>query len=159
MSMSELIKAYLAGCLDCDGYFTIKRSTYAMRVRNDASCPVYSEKIGLKQVTPDVVELLYANFKGYKRIEKPSAKHGKPLFAWSVTDLQAVACIRSLLPYLQVKRLQAETLLVLRESKERTKHTRLPGSNVSPEERALREYLFNNVKRLNDSRPTKPRLV
>jgi hypothetical protein len=157
--MEEVMKAYLAGCLDCDGYFTIKRSTYAMRVTGDAHNPVYSEKIGLKQVKPEVVELLFKYFAGYKRIEKPSARNGKPLFAWSVTDKQAVACISALLPYLRVKREQAELLLQLRESKEITKHIRIVGSNVSPEESVKREFLFNRIKQLNDSRPTNPRLV
>lgn len=153
------MKAYLAGCLDCDGYFTIKKSTYAMRVTGDAKNPVYSEKIGLKQVTPDVVELLSQYFKGYRRIEKPSARNGKPLHAWSVTDLQAITCVQTLLPYLKVKHQQAELLMELRKSKEVTKHYRIVGSNVSPEQAARRESLFNEIKQLNDTRPTKPRLV
>lgn len=157
--MDEITKAYLAGCLDCDGYFTIKRSTYAMRVRGDAHNPIYSEKVGLKQVTPQVVDLLSEHFAGYRRIEKPSAQNGKPLHAWSVTDKQAIKCIAAVLPYLKIKRQQAELLLQLRESKEITKHYRMVGSNVSPEESAKRESLFNQIKQLNDSRQTKPRLV
>ena len=155
--MDELMKAYLAGCVDCDGYFTIKRSTYHMRVRNDASNPVFSEKVGLKQVIPVVVDLLQEYFGGYRRIEKPSAKNGKPLHAWSVTDKQAVACVQCLLPYLKVKLAQANVLIELRRSKDRTKgHSHNP---IPPDEIRLRELLFLQVKSLNDIRPTKPVLI
>jgi hypothetical protein len=115
--MDEVLKAYLAGCLDSDGYFTIKRSTYQMRVRGDATQPMFSEKVGLKQVIKEVPELLHQAFGGCLRIEKPSAKKGKPLHAWSVTDRQAVRCVQTVLPFLRVKHRQAEFLLELRELK------------------------------------------
>ena len=116
--MNETTKAYLAGILDADGYFTIKRSTYHMRVRGDSSVPVFSEKVGMKQVVPIAIDLLHEYFGGYKRIEKPSAKNGKPLHAWSVTDKKACNLVRTLLPYLRIKRKQAELLIELRKSKE-----------------------------------------
>jgi len=111
----------------------------------------------MKQVTPDVVDLLYQHFGGYKRIEKPSAKKGKPLHAWSITDRKAIICVQCLLPYLRVKRKQANVLLKLRESKERTKgHSHKP---IPPNEIQIREDCFNAVKQLNDTRTTKPVLI
>jgi hypothetical protein len=155
--MEEIMKAYLAGCLDSDGYFTIKRSTYHMRVRGDAGNPVFSEKVGLKQVKCDIVDLLWQHFGGYRRIEKPSAKNGQPLFAWQVTDRQAISCVQTLLPYLRIKKEQAAILLQLRESKERTKghsHNRIP-----PAEIQIREKCFNAAKARNDVRATQPVLI
>jgi len=171
--MDEVVKSYLAGCLDCDGYFTIKRSTYSMRVRNDATQPVFSEKIGLKQVSPEIVNMLTQYFGGYKRIEKPTAKKGKPLYAWSVSDRKAITLIKTLGDYLIIKHKQAMVLLELRRLKElpRIQHgtfimlnrwgkpTIMPRRIVDPDIIQAKERLFNQVKSLNNTRITKPVLL
>ena len=152
-------RAYLAGCIDCDGYITIKRDTYKLRKKGDASTPIFYERIGFKQTHPEVVDLFYKCFGGYRNIQKPSAKRGKPLHSWEARNLQANLCIKLLLPYLRVKRQQAEICMELRKSLEKTKHIRLPGTNIPKEELQLRESLFNQIKALNDIRPTKPVLI
>lgn len=105
--------AYLAGAMDSDGYFSIKRSTYHLRVRKDAVNAIYSEQMGLKQVTPHVPELLKETFGGHMSQQRPSTANGKPLFGWMGTDLIAANAIRSLLPYLRIKREQAECIVEL----------------------------------------------
>lgn len=152
-------KTYLAGCIDCDGYITIKRDTYKLRKVGDASTPIFYERVGFKQVSPEIVDMLHEAFGGYRSIQKPSAKNGKPLYSWEARNLQANLCIKVLLPYLRIKKRQAEICMELRESIERTKHTRLPKTNIPKEELALRESLFNQVKSLNDTRTTKPVLI
>ena len=118
---SPLDLAYCAGIIDADGTIGIKRSTYAMRVRGDAGAPVFSERICVKQVTSEAVDLLKSLFGGRRGIDNPSAKRGKPLHVWQVTDRQAVVCLRAILPYLRIKRAQAENCLALREVKEQSK--------------------------------------
>ena len=172
--MKETTKAYLAGILDADGYFTIKRSTYHMRVRGDASQPVFSEKAGMKQVVPIAVDMLHEYFGGYKRIEKSSAKNGQPLHAWSVTDKKACHLVRTLLPYLKIKRKQAELLLELRETKDNVwrvkvgtfemrhksgKMVTMPRRIVAPEIISKREHLHSAIKKLNDTRVNQPKLI
>jgi hypothetical protein len=49
--------------------------------------------------------------------------------------------------------------MILRASIERTKHTRMFGTNISPEELALRESLFEQIKALNDTRIQRPVLI
>src|SRR6184192_74603 len=56
--------AYLAGAMDSDGWFGIKRSTYHQRVRGDAVNPAYQERLGLKQVAPTVPTMLRNCFGG-----------------------------------------------------------------------------------------------
>ncbi|MEE9401292.1 MAG: hypothetical protein V3V32_04660, partial [Dehalococcoidia bacterium] len=134
---------------------------------------VYSEKVGMKQVKPEAVDMLHQYFGGYHRIEKSSAKNGKPLHAWSVTDKKAVACVRAVLPYLRIKRQQAEILLALRVSKSESRTGwRLAktwrnrwGQEVTRRQRvvgveqiARRQELFEQIKFLNDTRPTQPKL-
>lgn len=104
--------------MDSDGYLSIKRSTYAMRVRKDASNPVFSEQMGLKQVTPDIPELLRATFGGYCSQQRPSTPNGKPLYGWMATDTNAARACQALLPYLRIKKRQALLMLELRESKQ-----------------------------------------
>jgi len=171
--MEETLKAYLAGCIDSDGYFSIKRSTYHMRVRKDSGQPVYSERIGLKQVTPDVPNLLHKHFGGYYRIEKPSSKHGKPLYAWTVTDKQAFNCVVSLFPYLRVKQPQAELLIKLRELKSLPRKTigtivrpnrwgkmvNWPHRIVDPEIIKQKDLLFNKIHSLNCVNNSNPTLL
>lgn len=116
--MEKTTLAYLAGAMDSDGHFSIKRNTYSMRVVNDSNQPSYSERVGLKQVTPQVPELLKGAFGGYLSFQKASTKNGKPLIGWSGSDRVAAECARSLLPYLRIKRNQVELLLELRATKE-----------------------------------------
>lgn len=121
--------AYLAGAIDSDGCISVKRSTYAMRVRGDAGAAVYSERVMLKQVTPQIPTLLKETFGGSFRIDKkPSAKRGRDLYSWQVTDRQAAECLRALLPFLRIKREQALNCLALREIKEQSKAAKVaPG--------------------------------
>ena len=157
------MKAYLAGCLDSDGYFSIKRSSYHMRVRGDSGQLVYSERIGLKQVSEHVPSLLHKYFGGYYRIDKPSSRHGKPLYAWSVTDRKAISCVTILLPYLRVKKAQAELLIELRRLKSLPwkvigtvarpnrwgKLVDWPHRIVDPEVIRQKDILFDKMHRLN----------
>lgn len=117
MEWEPITLAYLAGAMDSDGYFSIKRSTYHMRVRKDASNPVYSEVMGLHQVTLDIPHLLRDYFGGTLYQAPPQTPNSKPLYRWRGSDLNAARAAAALLPYLRVKRRQAELLCELRESK------------------------------------------
>ncbi len=110
--------AYLAGAMDSDGFLTIKKSTYHRRVRMDAHNAVYSERMGLKQITPDIPHLLRDTFGGSLRLNKGGTENSRPLWGWEVTNLSAAEACRRLLPYLRVKRQQADILLELRTSKQ-----------------------------------------
>ena len=117
--------AYLAGAIDSDGCISVKRSTYAMRVRGDATAPIFSERIMLKHVTPEVPTLLRDTFGGSLRVDTPSTARGRNLYAWQATDLRAVECLKAILPHLRVKREQALNCLALRKLKERSKKARV----------------------------------
>jgi hypothetical protein len=119
MSKKETL-IYLAGCLDCDGYISIKKSTYAMRVRKDATNPVYSEKIGFVQVKPEIPNLFKELFGGMVRACKSRHENRKDIYRWQCTDNQAAEAVKALYPYLRIKKQQATSLLELRESKNPT---------------------------------------
>jgi hypothetical protein len=114
------VLAYLAGAIDSDGTIGIKKSTYAMRVRGDATQAVYSERVALRQVTPEITTLLRDTFGGSLYVTKPSAKNGRPLYSWAATDRKAFDCLVALLPFLLVKKQQAENAVALRKIKVRS---------------------------------------
>lgn len=114
---NTIILSYLAGAMDSDGHFTIGKSSYSMRVRKDATNFIYSEKIGLKQVTPEIPKLLHETFGGHIRVEKPQTVNSKSLVAWFAANKIAAQACNMLLPYLKVKTRQVEKLIELRESK------------------------------------------
>jgi len=166
MTIPSDVAAYLAGAMDSDGSIGIRRSTYAQRVRGDARAAVYSERIGLKQVTPQIPELLKATFGGSLMVQAPSATRGRPLHYWEATNRVASDALVALLPFLRVKRAQAETVLALRASKDRprseTHSLRVATASVtgtgthsirrrevSPETLAERESLYLRIKELN----------
>lgn len=116
--------AYCGGVIDSDGTIGVKRSTYAMRVRKDSGVPVYSERICVKQVSPEAVDLLQSVFGGCRYLAKPQRSCGKELHVWQITDKKAAAALKALLPYLRIKYGQALNCLMLRELKEASRKER-----------------------------------
>lgn len=123
--MDSITLAYLAGAMDSDGFFGIKRSTYHMRVRGDASQPTFSERCGLKQTADVVPKLLKETFGGNIAIQNASTEHGKLLYGWDATDKVAANAARLLLPYLKIKKRQAEFLLELRHTKDEARYSQI----------------------------------
>lgn len=103
--------AYAAGVIDSDGYIGVNRSTYAMRVRGDATQAIYQPRIMVKQVVPAAIELLHEMFNGYVSKAPPTAELGRFLFTWEVHSAKAGSACEALLPYLRIKRAQAENAL------------------------------------------------
>ena len=159
--------AYMAGAMDSDGFFTIKRGTYAIRVTKDSHNPTYYERVGIKQVQPEAIELIHKYFRGYKGIQKPAknVKNGKMLYSLEIRNVQAHIFVVAIFPYLRLKKKQAEILLALRKSNEEVrKGTRTiiqkgrwgemeaTHKVASEEQLAYRENLLQQIKKLNDSR-------
>lgn len=122
--MSAAVLAYCAGVIDSDGTIGIKRSTYAMRVRGDATQPTFAPRICVRQVTREAVDLLAATFGGTVRLSKPYSANGRALFEWSVQNRIASDVIAKILPFLRIKRAQAENCMALREAIEDSKKQR-----------------------------------
>lgn len=126
------ILAYSAGVIDSDGSIGIRRSTYAKRVRGDAHNPIYSARVCVKQVEPDAVQLMKGAFGGSLMIERSSLKNGRPFYYWEIHSRQAAAMLRMLLPYLRIKRKQAENCLALYMLIDGAKRTKPLGTRTMP---------------------------
>lgn len=165
MTISSEVLAYLAGAMDSDGSIGIRRSTYAARHGNGRQA-TYSERIGLKQVTPHIPELLKESFGGSLMMQRPSTANGRPLYYWEATNVVASDALALMVPFLRIKREQAENCLALRASKNRPRaqthvHREAVASatgtgthmirrmEVSGETLAEREAIYLQAKALN----------
>lgn len=109
-----VVLAYCAGVIDSDGCIGIKRNTYSMRVVGDSTQATYSARITVRQVTPEAVSVLSETFGGSVRPRKAQATGRRSLYEWTVRDRVAEQALRALLPYLRIKKAQAENCLELR---------------------------------------------
>lgn len=162
---NEMRLSYCAGIMDSDGYFSIKKSSWAQR-HNNAVGYNYSIKIGCKQISQKALLLMSEMFGGNIRKEKPNCEKGKPLFSWQLTDKKAEMTIKKLIPFLIVKKDRAEILLELRMLKShgrlgiattiktnRWKKTMKSLLRVySTEQRKSFEELYVLIRNLNDTR-------
>jgi len=111
MELTPTDLAYAAGVIDSDGYIGVRHSDYRVRVVKDCQTPTYSARAQVKQVEPQAIDLLQAMWGGYRGFQDPSAKRGRPLHAWQVHSAGAGRVLEAVLPYLRIKRAQAENAL------------------------------------------------
>ena len=157
--------AYIAGLIDGEGYIGIKKSkAYACQGR---VTPGYSARICVKMVDEAAIRFLAETLGGWYYKEKRAAVAGRRiLYSYQATEARAESILRAVLPFLRVKRRNAETVLALRElqrdgRKHRTKPSALaPFPNLykprmvrrfcfSDEYVAACESLYESAKRLN----------
>jgi|SRR3990167_9739981 len=95
--------AYAAGVIDSDGCILIARSHGHQ----------YWERISVEQREPAGIQVLANLFGGQPRIRK--RVQTTTMCVWAIQGRQAHAALAALLPYLQIKRQQAENALQVRK--------------------------------------------
>ncbi len=109
----EQVYAYLAGIMDSDGSFRVKKRHVVGMLH-----PQYRINIRCAQVAPSpAIDLLARTFGGSVAKKHDSRPNTRDLAVWSLHDRAAASTIRSLLPYLVVKTREAWLLLELRRLK------------------------------------------
>lgn len=66
--VDDLVAAFLAGVVDSDGTIGFRRDTYAMRVSGLGTQPTFHERVCVRQIEPQAVDLLHAAFGGYRGV-------------------------------------------------------------------------------------------
>ena len=149
----ETLFAYLAGAIDIDGRIFIARAQGYRRRLDGRQVPYYIATIALSDSSPIVPDLLQATFPA-RRLQY-DAKHRKQVawHMWEAVNQGAHEPVARLLPYLRVKRRQAELALTLINLIEREK----AGSArpLSTEQEKARALLYEEVLILNESRPNR----
>ena len=144
---AETALAYLAGIIDGEGYIGIKRTT-----RRDARSPIYHERIQVRMTDEAAIQFLAATLGGNYYREQPHANDGRPLYCWQASDALACRILERVMPYLIVKRDQAENVLRLRASKldPRARRRGSPAARVMDVDvLAERETLYLRARDLN----------
>ncbi len=115
--------AYAAGVIDSDGSIGILRETHAMRHQR-AGQPTFSERVTIRQIEPEAVDLLHEFFGGCRSVIAGKRDNQQPLQSLQFVDRQAARLLGEILPYLRIKRRQAELCLELRQLKEESRRAR-----------------------------------
>lgn len=115
--------AYLAGLIDGEGYIGVKRSRDS-----------FSARIQVRMVDEPAIAFLAATLGGTYYREREHAANRRPLYCFQASDLKAETILRAVLPYLRVKREQANTVLAFRahQSTSREHRTRVTGYRNFP---------------------------
>jgi hypothetical protein len=139
--------AYLAGAIDADGFITISRSTPSATRKDGRRSTYYTAKVGLSEIHPAIPNLLHETFGGWLGGHTPKNPQHRPWHTWQATNQIAAQAVRALLPYLRLKRQQAELVITFAERVAAT-----PPGLIIPEEIAERERLYFAVTALNEPR-------
>lgn len=122
VSESIALFAYAAGVIDSDGSIGIRRETHAMRAGR-ATQPTFSERVTIRQLEPEAVDLVHTLFGGCRSVINGKTKRQK-LQSVQLVDRQACSLLAATLPYLRIKRHQAELCLEMRVLKEESRRAR-----------------------------------
>lgn len=140
--VSELQLAYLAGFVDGEGHITALKTKSKRVDWNDS----YSPDFGLTNTNREILEHV-RKLTGFGNIKSKSK--GKPNWkpAWEL-DFDAIETqilLERLLPYLIVKKRQAELLLELMNKKMKLGSRRV----ISVDEQVEKDLLYEEIRELN----------
>jgi hypothetical protein len=106
--MEPTVLAYLAGVIDSDGYISTQRSLHSGRLYSAARVGI----AGTRRQPHDLAASLFGG--SVSRYEPKDPRH-RAQYQWSRSGVGAATVIAAVLPYLRVKRRQAELALQLQE--------------------------------------------
>lgn len=139
----EVINAYLAGIIDGEGHISINRNKNCPQRRRN---PRYQAEIAVVNTDIRLMEFLVENVGGSYYQRKKVKEWHKDTYSWKVTSTTARDLCVKLLPYLLLKKGQAELIIKLYE--ECNFNTRV----LTEEEVEKRELIYQQILALNDSR-------
>jgi len=145
----KILLSYLAGIVDGEGYIGIKKSS-SMSKHNGSKSPIYHERIQIRMVNEKAIRLFKKTFGGNYYKEKAEQHNSRlPLYCYQSSDKQASIILKKLIPYLLVKKRDAQLVLLLRKRKN-LKHKFGNGiGKMSDKELSKREELYKECKRLH----------
>lgn len=141
MDMKKTDLAYIAGIIDGDGCITIKSAVFTGSRRRQFQVVVI-----LASTEEWLCQYLRMTFGGGRvRLKQPPTNSNqRPIWDWRVYSREAYGMLKVLLPYLKIKRPQAELAVKFQEAK------CSPGQNKTEVEWAIEEaqyILMKNLKR------------
>lgn len=150
INASEITLAYLAGIADGEGSFMIKK-----QIHRQVQKMCYHERFSVKMLDIEPLmlfkQIFRSSIRNWTYIRKSDGKH-QVLHHYDCSDKIARTLCYNLLPFLRVKRQQAELIIKLGENKifgDGRFRKRLKG--IPAKDIKYREQLYQKVKELNHS--------
>jgi hypothetical protein len=145
----ETLYAYLAGAIDTHGRISISRGRGYRRGGREMA--YYSAAITLSDIDPVLPDLLQATFPARRLQYEAKNRSHRARHMWEAVGQKAQEPLIRLLPYLRIRRRQAELALSLIT----LMHSDKAGSvrPLSEEQQRARRLLYEQVMSLNASRP------
>ena len=148
----ETLYAYLAGAIDIDGRIVIARR-FGHRRTDGRQVPYYGATISLSDSSPIVPDLLQATFPARRLQYEAKNRTQMAWHMWEAVNHGAHEPVVRLLPYLRVKRREAELALTLINLIE---HERAGSARpLTTEQEQARGLLYDEAFTLNKSRPNR----
>jgi hypothetical protein len=143
--VSTIDFARLAAFIDGEGCITIARSPRRGRM----AVHQHELVVTIANTSPLLFDWLLGTFGG--AFSRANGNKGVPVYAWRINELQREEILRRCLPYLIIKRAQAEVGLAFRALKSR-KREEFRNSRVTPEMMIQRDELHDRIRNLNGAR-------
>lgn len=145
--------AYLAGIIDGEGHIGINVNLKNPQRRTS---PRYQSELVIVNSDKPLFEWLAENFGGAVGPRKKAEDHHKQTWRWKVGDKQAATILEAVLPYLRIKRKQAELLIeFVREGAPKPAGM---GARLTEAELKRRQRIYREIAVLNDRRRRPQRL-
>ena len=130
---------YAAGIIDADGWISLKKNVYKDKPTQ------YFLEVGVKNLSKDLIDWLYNNYKGSTRLRDMSkTETQRDIYVWQLRCNKAAKFLKRVIPYLIVKKERAFVAVKFQKT------IKYFGRNGTPEETVdERERLFCIMKKLN----------
>lgn len=130
--MKDTDLAYIAGIVDGEGCVRINK-TKAYKCQGKVT-PTYNARIQIRMTDEEAIRFIAQTLGGWYYPEKKAAPHRKKLYCYQASGKAAENILRTILPYLRVKKEQALTVLALRnlQSVSRSFKTKVIGQRNFP---------------------------
>lgn len=143
-----ILLSYMAGIIDGEGTIRINKANMTKTKQVRYANPKYAASISLGMTDRQIPDLFVEVFGGKTRLECVQGNR-KPIYRWGTSGrIGTQAILKQLLPYLRVKRKQAELVIDFCERCQRPYQANL---GLSELELRFREDVYQKVRKLNET--------
>lgn len=141
--MNRDIVIYLAGVTDGEGHIGIVKHK-----RKERLTPAYEPRLQVGNTSKNMLTIFLTNFGGRILLEKKLTRGGKEFYVWTVYGVPMVKALEAMLPFLRVKKGEAELVIALQKRIWKRSERVGDSKGVSSQELEARERLYQQIKRL-----------
>jgi hypothetical protein len=139
LNESSHLPSYIAGIIDGEGCITIKLSR-----KNSKRAPCYTSDVAVSMSNEEVIKLLHQRYGGTYWVRTFPNEDWRAMYCWAIGNQGCQRVLEEVLPFLIVKKKQAEFCLKLCAEKQSGRSVPL-----TEEEIAYRTSLYLSCKDLN----------